>query len=97
ARRLDVPGETGEGEWLEPVVAVRVGALRALREKLAQSLGLPERRGLEDVQVRALGQQLGDAFVVTAVERFQEFRHQRRSFESLRSFRIRPPVWHSGQ
>src|SRR5207253_8252242 len=41
ACRIDVSVEAGEGEWLEPVVAVRVGALRVLCEELAQPLGVP--------------------------------------------------------
>jgi hypothetical protein len=35
ARRLDVPEEAGEPEWLEAVVAEGVGAARFLFEQLA--------------------------------------------------------------
>ena len=79
----------------EVVVRARLGQGCVRAEQRAQTLDLAERRGLEDVELRVLGEAPGGV-VVAPVKGLHDLAHFR-SFESRRSLSTRPPVWQSGQ
>ena len=64
---LDVPVEAREGEGLEAVVPVGVGAGGIFREQLAEPVGLAKCGSLEDVKLGVLRKQLVDLLVAAAV------------------------------
>lgn len=74
---IDVAVEARETERLEPVVPVRVCIVPVVREELSQVVGSPQRGSFENVQLRMLCEQLGDAVAVVAVEGFEQLRHVR--------------------
>src|SRR5205807_770822 len=74
-RRLDVTEEAREAQCLEAVVAERVRERRVRVEEPADAVGLPERCGLEDIELRRLRQQLVDTLVLAPVERFEQLGH----------------------
>jgi hypothetical protein len=53
---------------MEAVLVESVGARLVLGEELAEPVRSPERRGLEDVEVRVLGEQLVDAGPIAAIQ-----------------------------
>jgi hypothetical protein len=60
---------------MEAVVPEGVRACRLFVEERAQPLRSAERRGLEDIQLRIRCEQVTHAFLITAIESLEQFRH----------------------
>src|SRR5207244_3973476 len=73
--RVDVAEEASEAECLEAVVTECVREGGVLVEEPANAVGLPERRSLEDIELRRLRQQLVDTVVLASIERFEQLGH----------------------